>query len=70
MPLSLQGAGQDKLGIYVKSVVKGGAADVVSNVLKRQKFRGRKVLWKCSEILGLLLCANNCFNLGHVSPGV
>lgn len=26
----LQGAGQDKLGIYVKSVVKGGAADIVS----------------------------------------
>lgn len=26
----VQGAGQDKLGIYVKSVVKGGAADVVS----------------------------------------
>lgn len=25
----LQGAGQDKLGIYIKSVVKGGAAEVV-----------------------------------------
>lgn len=36
MPLFLQGAGQDKLGIYVKSVVKGGAADVVSNILNRQ----------------------------------
>lgn len=27
--LCLQGAGQEKLGIYIKSVVKGGAADVV-----------------------------------------
>lgn len=27
--LYLQGAGQEKLGIYIKSVVKGGAADVV-----------------------------------------
>lgn len=26
----LQGAGQEKLGIYIKSVVKGGAADMVS----------------------------------------
>lgn len=26
----LQGAGQDRLGIYIKSVVKGGAADAVS----------------------------------------
>jgi hypothetical protein len=25
-----QGAGQDRLGIYIKSVVKGGAADAVS----------------------------------------
>lgn len=25
-----KGAGQDKLGIYIKSVVKGGAADMVS----------------------------------------
>lgn len=32
--VSAQGAGQDKLGIYVKSVVKGGAADVVSITLK------------------------------------
>lgn len=30
LPPSLQGAGQEKLGIYIKSVVKGGAADVVS----------------------------------------
>lgn len=27
----LQGAGQEKLGIYIKSVVKGGAADVVGH---------------------------------------
>lgn len=27
----LQGAGQDRLGIYIKSVVAGGAADAVSN---------------------------------------
>lgn len=26
----LQGAGQDRLGIYIKSVVAGGAADAVS----------------------------------------
>lgn len=26
-----QGAGQERLGIYIKSVVKGGAADAVSN---------------------------------------
>lgn len=26
----LQGVNQDKLGIYIKSVVKGGAADLVS----------------------------------------
>lgn len=32
--VSAQGAGQDKLGIYVKSVVKGGAADVVSTTFK------------------------------------
>lgn len=30
LSFSLQGAGQEKLGIYIKSVVKGGAADVVS----------------------------------------
>lgn len=29
--LYLQGAGQEKLGIYIKSVVKGGAADVVGS---------------------------------------
>lgn len=29
--LCLQGAGQEKLGIYIKSVVKGGAADVVGS---------------------------------------
>lgn len=29
----LQGAGQDRLGIYIKSVVKGGAADIVSNIV-------------------------------------
>jgi hypothetical protein len=28
--LHFQGAGQDRLGIYIKSVVKGGAADAVS----------------------------------------
>jgi len=28
--MSFQGAGQDRLGIYIKSVVKGGAADAVS----------------------------------------
>ncbi|CAG2059540.1 unnamed protein product, partial [Timema podura] len=27
-PIMFYGAGQDKLGIYIKSVVKGGAADV------------------------------------------
>lgn len=27
----MQGAGQDRLGIYIKSVVAGGAADAVSN---------------------------------------
>jgi hypothetical protein len=27
----LQGAGQERLGIYIKSVVKGGAADAVSS---------------------------------------
>lgn len=31
--LLLQGAGQDRLGIYIKSVVKGGAADAVSLIL-------------------------------------
>lgn len=34
-----QGAGQDKLGIYVKSVVKGGAADVVSIIFKVVSFQ-------------------------------
>jgi len=33
--LSLQGAGQDKLGIYIKSVVKGGAADMVTDTETR-----------------------------------
>lgn len=33
-----QGAGQDKLGIYVKSVVKGGAADVVSITFNNVNF--------------------------------
>lgn len=28
--LIFQGAGQERLGIYIKSVVKGGAADAVS----------------------------------------
>lgn len=32
--VSLQGAGQEKLGIYIKSVVKGGAADMVSFHIK------------------------------------
>lgn len=36
--VSVQGAGQDKLGIYVKSVVKGGAADVVSMAAKEAGF--------------------------------
>lgn len=31
---SVQGAGQEKLGIYIKSVVKGGAADVVRTKTK------------------------------------
>lgn len=29
----LQGAGQEKLGIYIKSVVKGGAADTVGTAV-------------------------------------
>lgn len=33
--LYLQGAGQEKLGIYIKSVVKGGAADVVGSQRER-----------------------------------
>lgn len=33
--LCLQGAGQEKLGIYIKSVVKGGAADVVGFLRER-----------------------------------
>lgn len=37
LPFSLQGAGQEKLGIYIKSVVKGGAADVVSPTTQGKK---------------------------------
>lgn len=33
-----QGAGQDRLGIYIKSVVAGGAADAVSKSKKSLKF--------------------------------
>lgn len=40
---SLQGAGQEKLGIYIKSVVKGGAADVVSP--HRQRGIMKKIMW-------------------------
>lgn len=36
--LFLQGAGQEKLGIYIKSVVKGGAADVVGYHRERRIF--------------------------------
>lgn len=32
-----QGAGQEKLGIYIKSVVKGGAADVVSLITQNKQ---------------------------------
>lgn len=35
LSLSLQGAGQEKLGIYIKSVVKGGAADMVGTNPKK-----------------------------------
>lgn len=38
--LCLQGAGQEKLGIYIKSVVKGGAADVVGYRRERCIFAG------------------------------
>lgn len=34
----MQGAGQDRLGIYIKSVVAGGAADAVSNYLFKKNF--------------------------------
>ena len=33
-----QGAGQDRLGIYIKSVVKGGAADIVSLLVTSNTF--------------------------------
>lgn len=39
LPFSPQGAGQEKLGIYIKSVVKGGAADVVSPTTQGKKSR-------------------------------
>lgn len=35
--LFLQGAGQERLGIYIKSVVKGGAADAVSTSLNNNQ---------------------------------
>lgn len=44
LTFSLQGAGQEKLGIYIKSVVKGGAADVVSP--HRQSGIMKKIMWK------------------------
>lgn len=34
----LQGAGQDRLGIYIKSVVKGGAADAVRDSVSLLQF--------------------------------
>lgn len=34
----MQGAGQDRLGIYIKSVVAGGAADAVSNYLLKKNY--------------------------------
>lgn len=39
--LYFQGAGQEKLGIYIKSVVKGGAADVVGSHRE-----GKAALWQ------------------------
>jgi len=35
---NVQGAGQDRLGIYIKSVVAGGAADAVSNYSYKKIF--------------------------------
>lgn len=55
---SLQGAGQEKLGIYIKSVVKGGAADMVSMKSTTENRR------KNQDVINMCECASVCVYTG------
>lgn len=55
---SLQGAGQEKLGIYIKSVVKGGAADMVSMKTATENRR------KNQNVINMCECASVCAYTG------